>query len=260
MATSRPCLLEVEFMMIARAIAQRRHYSGLFSATNMRVSRAWKKKVTKAICVYKRRKCVPYSIAEKLKAECPAALLKKLGIYDFVEVSVAGASGHLVGLPPIISPPASPSPSPPPRRPSSLPSSPISTARSSPEPVQDSTRSPSPPTPPPITRSTTRDLSTGVFCRQLNGRQLLADWAAKHSIPLAAMTEFLKTFQEHCPQLDFSNLPSTAPTLLKVCEIYMHFTSYTLLKRSCENIFVHSFIEGANASVSPLLFLFHTGS
>lgn len=225
MAPPRLDLLEVEFMMLARAIAQRRHYSGLFSATNMRVSRAWKMKVAKAMCVYKRRKCVPYDIAEKLHADCPIALLKKLGIYDFVQASVTGTSNQVGGLP--ASPPTSPSPSPPPRRPtSSLPSSPISTPPATPPPpppLDNTSPSPTPPTPqPPSTTTFARDLSLGVFSRQLNGRQLLADWAAKHSIPLAAMTELLKTFQDHCPNLNFRELPTTAPTLLKVCEIYAH--------------------------------------
>lgn len=212
MSSKEPKLCDVEYLILARAIAQKKFSKGLFSASNVSVTGKWKQKVLLQMREWVSTKRMPHDIAVKLHSGCPHALLKKLKIRDIVESVIRGGEPQLLvhsdrdqltlGRPSFETSP---------RRPPSAP--PSITSHS---PNSSPRQSPSPPSS-LVSPDWVPDLSSGCIRRRLRPRQVLAHWAVGSNTALNSVTKLLQLFQRHCPVVDFKELPLTAGTLLKVC-------------------------------------------
>lgn len=214
MAPNIPVLSDVEFLMLARAIAQKKYSKGLFSASNVYVTAKWKKKVSVQIRECLLQRSMGHDLALKLHSDCPRALLKKLKLIDIVESVIHRGDtseqrpvlGHQITVADEIFHPSTPPPPRPPSAPPSVNGSP------GPAPRPSTPRSPPHPTAPPLAP----DLSGRLVCRRLKPREIFAHWSVGSQTSRNSITKLLQLFQTHCPVVDFRDLPATATTLLKV--------------------------------------------
>lgn len=217
-------LSDVEYLILARAIAEKKFAKGLFSASTISVSSQWKKKVNLWLQRCLSRGFVQYKIAVQLDSSCPKALLRKLKLLDLVESAISGEN-HAASNPgsslasiqqvPLGNTRARP-PSPMVRQPHRPPSAPPDNSSSSPSPPPTPPLPPSPAVSPIPEEDFPLDISRGLLKREIKPQRMLAHWTLKHKVSRRSLTALLKYCKGHCPVIDFRRFPKTAETLLKV--------------------------------------------
>lgn len=219
-------ILDYDYVLLARAFAERRHRDGVFRPGTSAISAKCKRQVDKKIFSILKTQTVSNATASKLRSCCPRSLLKKVRLLKILENRT------------LLNPPTSDSSSAvlisDERSFSAIADEPFdsSTAQHTPEidrndyvaaenVIEDAaSNNPESVITFPVAvnggNNSRNDLSAAVSFRALKPRDLLSDWAAHHAITRGAVTDLLQRFRMFCPKIDFRNLPATAPTLMKV--------------------------------------------